>query len=119
MNYKKQVPISQSEIDFVNSIPFVELINIHNYPNNGKHVEIMWQLPIRITRNEDSFWLNGITRNKANYWCVYTLDTSEEDFDFKQKQFKDVKKAIEYAVKQYKLWLEKRLSYVKKSLIIP
>lgn len=115
MNYDKQKPLTQEEIDYINSKNNLCVMNITNYPKGFIHVEIGSPLPIKITRNEDSFWWDaGLTENnKENYWVVYPDSNSEYSFDFETKQFKDVDKAIEYVLKKYKQWLEGRLKLVE------
>lgn len=114
MNYDKQKPLTQEEIDYINSKKNIKLICIPHYQNNNIHVEIKWGLPIKITRNEDSIWWNGYTEsNKENYWVVYPHgDSAEYCFDLPVTQFKNIDKAIEYALKWYKVWIENRLQYL-------
>lgn len=114
MNYEKQKPLTQEEIDYINSKENLCVVELATYPKGYIHVKIAWKLPINITRNEDSFWWGnepgkGLTEsNKENYWVVYPDGRSERGFDFDTKQFKDIDKALEYGVKEYKKWLKSR-----------
>ena len=114
MDYDKQKPLTQEEINHINSKKNICLKHMLHYENNNIHVEVVWGLPIKITRNEDSFWWNGYTEsNKENYWVVYPdVDGMEYFFEFPISQFKNVDKAIEYALKWYKIWIENRLQFL-------
>jgi hypothetical protein len=111
MNYDKQIPLTQEEIDYINSKDNMCIVGLPYYTYGYIYVEIAWDLPIRITRNEDSFWFNGES-NKENYWVVYADSTSEIGFNFDIKQFKNIDKALEYGITEYKKWLIKRSEYV-------
>ena len=115
MNYDKQKPLTQEEIDCINSKNNICVVNIRNYPKGYIHTEIAWDLPITITRNEDGFWFNNYTEsNKDNYWVVYPDDDSEKSLETETKQFKDISKALNYAITAYEKWLKNRLSYLEK-----
>jgi hypothetical protein len=115
MNYDKQKPLTQEEIDYINSKNGVCVIELTTYPKGYIHVEIGWDLPIRITRNEDEFYFGFDDKeqaNKENYWVVYPDQNSEVGFDFEIKQFKNIDAALGYAIGEYKRWLELRLKYL-------
>jgi len=115
MNYDKQKPLTQEEINYINSKNNINLKCIPHYKDNNIHMEIEWELPIKITRNEDSFWWNNCTEsNKENYWVVYpNVNNIENTFEFPITQFKNIDKAIEYALKWYKVWLGNRLEFIE------
>jgi len=113
MNYDKQKPLAQKEIDYINSVDAIDLINISNYPKGNIHVGILWDLPINITRNRDEFFINSNTINIENYWVVCPSYGAEQDFEFPVKQFKNIKKALKYGISEYKKWLKKRIMDMK------
>lgn len=113
MNYDKQKSLTQKEIDYINSIKSIMLIEINTYPKGNVHVEILWDLPINITRNRDEFLINSDTKNIENYWVVYPSIRAESDFYFKGEQFKNIKQALKYSISEYKKWLKKRNMDVK------
>lgn len=115
MDYTKQKPLTQAEINYINSKNNLCVINISTYPLGYIHTKIAWLLPINITRNEDSFWFNNYKeKNKENYWVVYPDNNNKEiDLIFEVKQFKDIDEAINYGVNKYKNWLQNKIEYVK------
>lgn len=117
MNYNKQKSLTHKEIDYINSINKIRFINITTYPEGNIHVEILWNFPIKITRNEDEFHFGKELResNKENYWIVYPSNNTEGDFrfDFEVKQFKNIDKALKYGLTEYRKWLDKRILQVK------
>ena len=84
MNYEKQSPLTQEEIDYIRLKGNINVSNLSTYPGGYIHVEINWDLPIKITRNEDEFKVDKTT-NKENYWVVYPSIKTETSFDFKIK----------------------------------
>ena len=117
MNYDKQIPLTQEEIDYINSKPNIKLKQIPDYPKNNVHVEIDWNIPIKIRRNEDGFYFGyGYAEvNKTNYWVVHSYEHSETDFriDFETRQFKDIDDALNYAIESYEKWINYRAEYIK------
>jgi hypothetical protein len=115
MNYDKQRPLTKKEIDYIDSIKTIRLIEMSTYPKGYIHVEILWNLPINITRNKDEFWFgeNLKESNKENYWVVCSSDRAESDFTFRAEQFKNIKQALKYGISEYKKWLKKRNAEIK------
>jgi hypothetical protein len=113
MNYDNQKPLTQKEINYINSKKGISLMHISHYSNNNIHVEIAWALPIKITRNEDSFWWDNYKEsNKENYWVVYPDSDSEYTFQIPIKQFENIDDALSYGKQWYKNWLHSRLEYL-------
>lgn len=119
MNYDKQTPLTDEEIRYINSKEKVKVTPLSSYPENDVHMEIIWNLPIKITRNEDEIWFNGFKEsNKENWWLVYPEIYTENNFFnlFEVKQFENIDHAIEHALKQYQKWLTKRMSDIQEYL---
>jgi len=118
MEYEKQKPLTQVEIDYIHSKQNIHLSDIPHYAKGYIHTEIKWKLPIMITRNEDSFWFgkNSSESNKANYWIVRVSDEAEQSFEVEIKQFKNIEDALTYGVKCYKSWINNRQDVVKNIL---
>lgn len=118
MEYKKQRPLTQVEIDYIHSKQNIHLSDIPHYSQGYIHAEIRWKLPIIITRNEDSFWFgkNLSESNKENYWVVRVSDDAEQSFEVVTKQFKDIDEALTYGAKCYKDWINNRQDLVKNIL---
>jgi len=114
MNYDKQKPLTNEEINYLRSSKIINFRNIPTYPQNNIHVEIYWNkyIPIKITRNEDEVILYGTIVNKENYWVVYPV--FESDLDFKASQFKDIKDALKYGLEEYEKWLKEKEIIVNK-----
>ena len=112
MNYKKQIPLSYSEIAHINCKEGIGVFDIPTYPKGYIHTRISWDAPIEITRNEDEVWFNNFTEsNKENYWLVYkNVDEAEKSFKFETKQFENIDDAINYARFSYVKFLYKKLS---------
>ena len=82
-----------------------EIKPLRNYPDNGKHLYVSWNIPVMIAKGEDTWFYmdkNKEKETKSYLWVVYEYETF---IDIKTKQFKDVEDAIAYAVKHYKKYL--------------
>lgn len=106
MNYDKQKPLTQEEIDYINSKDGLCVMNSPRYPKGYIHVEIAWSLPVEVYRNYDEFFF-GVPRiaNKENYWVVspsYERGRREYSFNFETKQFKNIDDALKYGFNEYK-----------------
>ena len=119
-----------------------KLKTIHQYPDNGKHLECFIALPFQIRKGEDGYWYNNkkgkectyniyMDKNKNRIDCTKTderwivhLDSSYGSnrslFDiFEIKVNKDLDKIVDYCLKIYEKSLKlelKRLKELKKEM---
>lgn len=88
--------------------------NLDTYPKNGKHLKIVFScnIPLCITKGEDGrlpqYWyidymyINTICDiQSSHYWFTFNLP---------EQGFKNPEKAVEKALKIYKIWLNNQLS---------
>ena len=103
-----------------------KIINIPNYPKDGKHQEILWDLPFEIRKGEDGYWFTvdgkehtyNMGKTTTSKWIVNLKLNASDSLKkiFKIKLSFEYEKLIEYCIPLYKQSLEMELKRITKEL---
>lgn len=101
-----------------------EIKTMKNYPEDGKHQEVVWDLPFEIRRGEDGYWYTvdgkertyNMGKTTTSKWIVNLKSNASDSLKkiFKIRTALEYEKLIEYCIPLYKQSLQMEIVRLNK-----
>jgi len=103
-----------------------EIKNLKDYPNDGNHQEVVWDLPFEIRKGEDGYWFTvdgkeriyNMGKTPTSKWIVNLKPNASDSLKkiFKIRLSFEYEKLIEYCIPLYKQSLQMEIKRLTKEL---